>query len=346
MTPPRTLVTGACGFLGSHVADELVKLGHSVLALDDLSGGRRDNLSPEIDFLQGSVCDTALLADLFSSRIDYVFHLAAYAAEGLSHHIRRHNYLTNLVGSANLINCAINSSVRCFVFTSSIAVYGAAHPPFTEDSPTVPIDPYGIAKLAVELDLRAAHDYHSLPYIVFRPHNVYGERQSLSDPYRNVVAIFMRQALAGQPFTIFGDGSQTRAFTYVGDIAPTIARSVTVPAAYNQTFNIGSEVTATVAELAAIMHDEIPASPGAERLDARHEAPAAFADQSKLWDVFGIQRTTPLADGIRRMADWAVTTFHAKPRPFTGIEVGRNLPPSWRDLLGRQYMHWQTMEAR
>ena len=168
--------------MGSHIADELLKLGHSVVALDDLSGGFEDNVPVGAEFVRGSVTDYEMVDRLFDKHhFDYVFHLAAYAAEGLSHFIKRFNYTNNVVGSVNLINAAVNHGVKCFVFTSSIAVYGAAQLPMTEDMIPQPEDSYGIAKYAVELDLKASHEMFGLNYIIFRPHNVYGERRNIGD---------------------------------------------------------------------------------------------------------------------------------------------------------------------
>src|SRR5579864_1300717 len=147
---PISLVTGGAGFIGSHVADELISLGHKVVVLDDLSGGFEDNVPRDAIFVKGSILDNDLIERLFDAHsFGYVFHLAAYAAEGLSHFIKRFNYQNNLIGSVNLINASINHQVRCFVFASSIAVYGHASPPVTEETPPAPADPYGIGKWAV-----------------------------------------------------------------------------------------------------------------------------------------------------------------------------------------------------
>src|SRR5947209_6838617 len=172
-----SLVTGGAGFMGSHVVDHLLRLGHKVVVLDDLSGGFEDNVPAGCEFVRGSVLDHELIDTLFDRyQFSYVYHLAAYAAEGLSHFIKRFNYNNNLIGSVNLINASINYRVKCFVFTSSIAVYGTGQVPMTEDMVPIPEDPYGIAKLAVEQDLRVSHEMFGLEYVIFRPHNIYGER--------------------------------------------------------------------------------------------------------------------------------------------------------------------------
>src|SRR3954469_15647167 len=184
----RILVTGGCGFIGSHVAEQLLTRGHTVTVLDDLSGGFVENLVDGIKFVRGNITDRDLIDRLFAEgRFEYVYHLAAYAAEGLSPFIKRFNYNNNLIGSVTLINAAINHEVKCFVFTSSIAVYGSNPDlPLREESDARPDDSYGVAKLAVELELRTCKRLFDLDYIIFRPHNVYGERQNIGDKYRNV----------------------------------------------------------------------------------------------------------------------------------------------------------------
>lgn len=325
------LVTGGAGFIGSHVAEALLRRGHHVVVLDDLSGGFVKNVPNGAELVQGSVTDVELVERLFASRpFDYVFHLAAYAAEGLSHFIRRFNYTTNVIGSANLINASINHGVRCFVFTSSIAVYGASPElPMTEDSPTRPEDPYGIAKLTVEHDLRASKEVFDLDYIIFRPHNVYGERQNIWDRYRNVVGIFMNQAMMGKPMTVFGDGTQTRAFSYIGDVAPIIAESIEVHGAYNQVFNIGGDQPYSVNELAEGVARAMGVSPCIVHLPPRHEVLHAYSSHEKLRRVFGERRCHDLHEGLDRMAAWARQNGARSERAFANIEVRRNLPAAW-----------------
>lgn len=330
------LVTGAAGFIGAHVARSLIAQGYHVVALDDLSGGFRENVPSGATFIEGSILDHDLIDQLFAKyQFDYVFHLAAYAAEGLSHFIKRFNYNNNLIGSVNLINAAVNTgSVKCFVFTSSIAVYGRNQLPMTEDATPMPEDPYGIAKYAVELDLKEAHEMFGLPYIIFRPHNVYGELQNIGDPYRNVIGIFMNQILQGKPMTIFGDGRQTRAFSYIDDVAPIIAASIQRPEAYNQVFNVGADQPYSVLDLAHAVARAMGVTPDIRHLEARNEVVHAFSSHEKAKRYFGdLIRNVPLEEGLARMAAWVRQVGARSGRPFGQVEVKKNMPPSWAKLI-------------
>ena len=317
------------------MARHCAALGHRVVALDDLSGGFRENIPEGVELVLGSITDVALITRLFEQhRFDYVYHLAAYAAEGLSHFIRRYNYQNNLVGSINLINESVKHEVSCFVFTSSIAVYGAGQTPMSEELVPSPEDPYGIAKYAVELDLRAAHEMFGLPYIVFRPHNVYGELQNIADRYRNVIGIFMNQVMQDQPMTIFGDGSQTRAFSHVDDVAPIIARSPLVEAARNEVFNVGADTPYTILELAQEVARAFGVEPEVEHLPARNEVVHAFSDHAKVNRVFDPPPPLDLRTGIDRMAAWVKEHGSKPPIDFPGeIEITEKLPPSWAASL-------------
>lgn len=326
----RALVTGAAGFIGSHVAEHCLRLGMEVVAADDLSGGFRENVPPAAEFVHGDLRDVAFVKDLWKhGPFDYIYHLAAYAAEGLSHFIRNYNYQTNVLASMNLINESVRSGVKCFVFTSSIAVYGRNQLPMTEALVPQPEDPYGISKYAVELDLRAAHEMFGLNSIVFRPHNVYGERQNIADRYRNVIGIFMNQVLQGRPMTVFGDGLQTRAFSYIDDVAPLVARSPLVPGAANEVFNVGADTPYTVLQLAEEVAAAFAVPCRVEHLPARNEVVHAFSDHTKVRQVFSPAPPTDLKTGIHRMADWARRRGAAPPVKFSAIEIRQNLPASW-----------------
>lgn len=327
------LVTGAAGFIGSHVAEHLVKAGHEVVGIDDFSGGFKSNVPEGCKVWSRSITDEGFVERLFQcEKFDYVFHLAAYAAEGLSHFIKRFNYTNNVIGSVNLINAAVNHGVKGFIYTSSIAVYGhiRAASPALEIDPPRPIDSYGIAKYAVEQELFATQGMFGLDYIIFRPHNVYGERQNIGDRYRNVVGIFINQCLKGEPLPIFGDGQQIRSFSYVGDVAPVIAESWCVTNACDQIFNLGSDHLCTIEGLARLVcaHMGVPYS--VKHYPARNEAFCPTANHKKARRVFGIEHETKLTVGIERMCAWAKKHGARESKPFEQIEIRKNLPESWR----------------
>ena len=328
----KALVTGGAGFIGSHVARGLLALGYEVVILDDLSGGFIENVNPKSRFIEGSINDYDLLKKIFEEeKFDYVYHLAAYAAEGLSHFIKRFNYSNNVLGSINLINLSVIHKIKCFVFTSSIAVYGKGQLPMREELVPMPEDPYGIAKYSIEMDLKTTHEMFGLNYIIFRPHNVYGEFQNIGDRYRNVVGIFMNQLMQGKALTIFGDGKQTRAFSYIGDVAPYIAKSVNVKKAYNDIFNIGGDVDHSVSQLATDVMAAIGISQPIRYLEARNEVEHAYSDHSKIKEIFNIDDTqyTSLSDGLLKMAAWAKKVGIKKSAKFDNIEIIEKLPKVW-----------------
>jgi UDP-glucose 4-epimerase len=328
-----SLVTGGAGFLGSHVVEQLTRRGERVVVLDDLSGGFAENVPAGVKLVSGSILDRDLIGKLFTEhRVQRVYHLAAYAAEGLSHFIRRFNYENNLIGSINLINAGVNHQVECFVFTSSIAVYGRNQVPMHEELVPSPEDPYGVAKLAVEQDLWACHEQFGLPYVIFRPHNVYGERQNIGDRYRNVIGIFMNQIMRGEPMTIFGDGMQTRAFTYAGDIAPVIAEAGFRSSAWGQVFNVGADTPYAVRTLAERVAAAMGVPPEIRYLEARNEVVDAYSSHEKVRRFFDCPPDTPLDEGLARMAAWARRVGARQSRPFGEIEIPRGLPASWASL--------------
>ena len=241
--------------------------------------------------------------------------------------------MNNLIGSVNLINAAVRHGVKGFIFTSSAAVYGDAIGPCHEDlTRPRPMDPYGIAKLAVEQDSECAHRLWGLPYVIFRPHNVYGERQNCADPYRNVIGIFMRQALAGEPLTIFGDGEQSRAFTHVSDVAPVIAAAIDNPEAWGQTFNIGAGQSYTINVLAEVVQGTMQMGRHTIHLPAREEAANVTCDHRKAKMILGAQPQVGISEGLARMAQWVRANPPQQPTPFANIEIEKGLPPSWRML--------------
>lgn len=326
----KVLITGGAGFIGSHVVDECISLGMEVVVLDDLSGGFKENVNNKAEFIEGSITDENLIKRLFDKyRFKYVYHLAAYAAEGLSHFIKRFNYENNLIGSINLINTSVNHSVECFIFTSSIAVYGKNQLPMTEDLTPVPEDSYGIAKLAVEQELKASKEMFDLDYVIFRPHNVYGERQNIGDMYRNVIGIFMNRIMEGKPLPVFGDGKQTRAFTYIKDVAPIIAKSPLVNKSYGEVFNIGADKPYTINNLVDVVSKAMGMKTEIQYFPVRNEVKHAYSKHDKLEEIFLESADYSLEEGVERMVDWVKQCGPRKSKKFGNIEILKNLPPSW-----------------
>ncbi|PIP31928.1 UDP-glucose 4-epimerase [bacterium (Candidatus Gribaldobacteria) CG23_combo_of_CG06-09_8_20_14_all_37_87_8] len=326
------LVTGAAGFIGSHLVDELVVLNHQVIAVDDLSGGYKENVNPNAIFIQASVVDYNFINKIFDQyRPRFVYHLAAYAAEGLSHFIRRFNYTNNLVGTANIVNACVNYNTKHLVFTSSIAVYGGLTPPVTEKMTPQPEDPYGIAKYAAEQDIKLAWEMFGLPYTIFRPHNVYGERQNVADRYRNVIGIFMNQLMLNKPLTVFGNGEQSRGFTYIKDISGILAKAPLNPKAKNQIFNLGAEQPITINQLIVILNKVMGVEPIIRYLPARHEVMHAFASHQKVRRAFHLTdgEETPIELGLTKMWHWVRCNGARKTPKFKNIEIEKNIPSIW-----------------
>lgn len=326
------LVTGAAGFIGSHLVDELLKINYRIVALDDLSGGYKDNVNPKAIFIKGSVTDHPFLNKIFRKyEPRFVYHLAAYAAEGLSHFIRRFNYTNNLIGTTNIINACVNNNVEHLVFTSSIAVYGNLTPPMTEDMAPQPEDPYGIAKYAAEMDIKSASEMFRLPYTIFRPHNIYGERQNVADKYRNVIGIFMNQLMMKKPLTVFGDGEQTRAFTYIKDICGILARAPQNLNAKNQIFNLGADKPITINELVGTLANVVSVKPEIRYLPSRNEVTHAYAKHTKVREAFHLKENTetPLEIGLAKMWSWLKKHGAKRTTKFKNIEIRNKLPAVW-----------------
>lgn len=332
MKNQTSLVTGGAGFIGSHVVDHLIQMDLQVVVLDDLSGGFKQLVNPKATFVEGSILDHHLIEALFEKHhFTYVYHLAAYAAEGLSHFIRRFNYTNNITGSVNLINASVKFNIKRFVFTSSIAVYGDGALPHRETQIPQPEDPYGIAKYAIEMDLKAAKSMFGLDYIIFRPHNVFGERQNIADRYRNVIGIFMNQVLQQKPLTIFGNGEQSRAFSYIDEVAPIIARSVAIESAKNQIFNIGSDRPTSLNQLVDVLRVVTELDSEVVHHPTRNEVTHAYADHSKLREVYGANASqVSFKEGIERMWKWVQIHGAQETSNFGSIELTKNLPDSWK----------------
>lgn len=327
----RFLVTGGAGFIGSHLAEALVARGDAVVVLDDLSGGTRERVPAAADLIVGSVADAPIVDQVFDSySFDGVFHLAAFAAEGISHAVKRLNYTSNVIGSVNLINAALRARVGFFGFSSSVAVYGHGRAPMREDDIPEPADSYGNAKLAVERELAITMRMQGLPFFAMRMHNVYGEWQNMRDPYRNAVAIFLNQIMREEPITVYGDGQQVRAFTYVGDIVGTFLAAADRPESWGNVFNVGSQAPSSVLGLAELTRRAmgVPDHP-IIHLPGRDEVRAAYTDSSRARAALGGWSETALPDGIARTASWARTQGPADLATTLDLEVPHGDGADW-----------------
>jgi len=325
------LITGVAGLLGSRLADWIIenKPEANVIGVDDLSGGYIENVNDKVTFYNIKV-ESDEIKELFSKHdIDYVYHFAAYAAEGLSPFIRTFNYINNLVGTANIVNQCINYDVKRLVFTSSMAVYGEDNPPFAEELRRNPIDPYGVAKASCERDIEIAGEQHGLDWCIIRPHNVYGKKQNIWDKYRNVLGIWMYQHMNGNPITIFGDGTQTRAFSYIDDVLEPFWKAATDERASREIINLGGIKEYTITEAANILM-EVIGGKEVKYLEQRHEVKHAWSTHQKSVELLDYTETVGLKEGLIEMWEWAQEQPERVQQKFDIYEVDKGLYSFWK----------------
>ena len=329
----KIFVTGCAGLLGANYTRHLLNNGHEVIGIDDLSGGYKAFIAKgeKFKFIKLNLEKRKKVVELFEEyKPDILFHFAAYAAEGLSPFIRNFNYRNNLICSANLINECINHNTK-FIFTSSMAVYGEQEPPFTEDKRPQPVDPYGVAKYAVECDLKLAHEQFGLRYNIVRPHNVLGIYQNIWDRYRNVIGIFIRKTLNGQPILVYGDGEQTRAFSDIKYYMKPFDKLLTD--CDNEIFNIGAdkyftlnEVAKTVQEIGKKYGYEVPIEHG----EPRHEVKHAYCNHDKAKNLLKFKDDTKLEDLIESIFVWAIKEPNRKVK-IMEYEVTKDIYDYWKN---------------
>jgi UDP-glucose 4-epimerase len=327
----NVLITGVGGLIGSRLAEHILKTKPdvTVVGIDDLSGGYISNIPMGVDFHQMNLTDTIQLEEVFKdTHFDIVYHFAAYAAEALSPFIRQFNYTNNLVATAGIVNMCIKYGAGRLVFTSSMAVYGEGTPPFDETSPRNPIDPYGVAKTACEQDIEIAGVQHGLDYCIIRPHNVYGRNQNVWDSYRNVLGIWMFKKIHNDPFTIFGDGSQRRAFSSIDDALEPFWRAGTLPEASKQIINLGGIKEVTIAEAAAIVSEVVGGSE-IVTLPPRHEVKYAYPTYQKSVDLLGFEHNVDLFEGTAAMWEWVQKQPLRNRFIWDTYELDKGLYPYW-----------------
>ncbi len=326
------IVTGNAGLIGSNLVNWLIENHpeYIIIGIDDLSGGIQDFIHPNCVFYHRDCGKN--LDDIFEKYdVKIIYHCAAIASEALSNFRRKFYYQSNIVNSANLINYAIKYDIDRFVFFSSMAVYGNNSAPFTESQIPAPIDSYGIGKYAIEMDLECAKNQHGLKYTIVRPHSVYGPNQNITDPTRNVICIWMRQILNDEPVSIYGDGQQKRAFTYIDDCMAPLWRCAVDESTLWETFNIGNDSEMTITDALAILKDVTATYfNDVVRYPAIHEVRDAFSDHSKAREVLGLECKTQLKDGLKQMWDWVQTQPKRELKNFDSFELEIGLPEQFK----------------
>ena len=330
MKKETIIITGVAGLLGGRFSKWLIE-NHpefKIIGIDDLSGGSIENVHPDVIFYKRNLQDD--ISDIFTQhKPTYVYHFAAYAAEGLSPFIRMFNYKTNLICTANIINNCIMHNIKRLIFTSSMSVYGRGNGGiFDEAQIPKPIDPYAVSKYASEMDIQIAGEQHGLDWCIIRPHNVYGIGQNIWDKYRNVLGIWMFQRLNNQPMTIFGDGNQTRAFSYIDDILPSLYQAAIAPKASKEIINLGGMFEYTINQANNLLRKLI----GGEviYLEQRHEVFYAVPTYQKSIDILGFQQKTTLLDGLKNMWEWAKEQPNRQRFEWSEFEIDKNIYSFWK----------------
>ena len=327
----RVLITGVAGFLGSRLADWIIEHipDAEVIGIDNLSGGYKENLHDLVEFFPVDILDEKV-SEVFSTyRPDYVFHFAAFAAEGLSPFVRSYNYRNNLEATSKIVTECIKNDVTRLIFSSTMGVYGDNPTPFYESDQPNPIDPYGIAKYACELDIRVAGEHHGLDWCIIRPHNVYGVKQNIWDRYRNVLGIWMHQHINGLPMTIYGDGEQTRAFSYIDDCLEPLWKSSQESTCSKQIINLGGTKYYSMNEANEIIR-KVMGGGTLSYKEKRYEVKNAYSSYQKSIDLLGYNDKTSLIDGLTTMWNWVKTQPNRVSKGFDQYELDKGLYSFWK----------------
>lgn len=338
----KILVTGSAGFMGSHLYDQLFSMGYQVYGVDDLSGGFMRNVSQKRFFTKLDLRDRAKTAAYIEKlKPEIIFHLAADATEGRSQFTPFSAMDRNLVAYMNLLVPAIKNGMKKIILTSSMSVYGAQQVPFDEKMEPLPEDIYGISKAAMEKTTRVMANVYGFKYVIIRPHNVYGPRQNLSDPYRNVVGIFINRLLHGKNFYIYGDGKQKRAFSHIDDVIPTMIKAAFNPKVEGLAINIGSNSPITLNELSSIVLNEhfrsgvVPKTFKPAHLPSRpQEVKFAYCNHKIAEKFLGFKPKVDLRTGIREMIDWAKPHGPQTFAYLTSLDIEHSTTPkTWKAKL-------------
>ena len=328
----KILITGVAGLLGSRLSDWIIenKPEVQIVGIDDLSGGYIENVNPKVELWQMNLVNGNISECFERHQFDYVYHMAAYAAEGLSPFIRSYNYQNNLVATSRVINECIKHDIKRLVFTSTMAVYGhGTGEIFDEIQVPCPVDPYGIAKYACEMDIKVAGEQHGLDWCIIRPHNVYGVKQNIWDKYRNVLGIWMYQYMNNEPMTIFGDGEQKRAFSFIDDCLEPLWKSSQQENCSKEIINLGGTRHYTINEANETLKEVIKDGQTVYK-EQRHEVKVAVPTWQKSVDLLGYEDKTTLYDGLSQMWEWVKKQPNRKRFVWGNYEVDKGIYSFWK----------------
>jgi UDP-glucose 4-epimerase len=328
----KILITGVAGLLGSRLSDYIIE-NHPevhVVGIDDMSGGYRENVNPKVELWEMNLVNGNIQECFERHQFDYVYHFAAYAAEGLSPFIRSYNYQNNLVATSRIINECIRYDIKRLVFTSTLAVYGHGYGGvFDESQQQKPIDPYGVAKYGCEMDIQIAGEHHGLDWCIIRPHNVYGVKQNIWDKYRNVLGIWMYQHTINEPMTIFGDGTQTRAFSYIDDSIEPLWKASQDIRASKQIINLGGIKEYSINEANETLR-EVVGGGEIKYFEGRHEVKHSIPTWQKSVDLLDFEHKTDLKEGLTKMWEWVKTQPIRERFVWPSYELDKGIYSFWK----------------
>ena len=329
----KIFITGVAGFLGSHLSEKLIELGHTVVGIDNMVGGYKDNIPNKVEFHNVDCCDFSKIKQLMKN-IDIVYHCAATAHEGLSvfspHEITKNNYLA----SVSIFSAAINEKVKRIIFCSSMARYGDQQTPFTEEMSPKPVDPYGVSKVASEQVLQILCDLNNIEWVVAVPHNIIGPKQIYNDPYRNVVSIFLNRMLQGKPPIVYGDGKQKRCFSYIDDCLSCMIPMLDQKNLNKQIINIGpDEEFVTVNKVVEICSNITGINLEAiHKEDRPREVKHATCSADKARKLLNYKTKVSLNDGIKKTYDYIKKRGTKEFNYRLSIEIENDLTPeTWKN---------------
>jgi len=302
----KVFITGVGGLLGSTLARYLILQGDEVGGIDNMIGGVEGNVPEKVEFTDGDITDTNLMKEI-TKGYEVIFHAAALPYEGLSVFSPAIVTESIVFGTVSVASAAIHNDVRLFINCSSMARYGDQEPPFTEDMPTKPVDPYGLAKVQAEQHLELLRQIHGLNYVTVVPHNVIGVGQRYYDPFRNVVGIMINRCFQGKPLVIYGDGEQKRSFSNVYDCILAIHKIMESNRDIcGQVYNIGPDDNEiSIKQLAYKVGHHCQKYPSLEHYpDRPQEVKNAFCSSNKIRKEFNYNAKITMDQTIQEMADW------------------------------------------